>query len=150
MRRKLLTIGLLSSLLTVAVGLDMARAAPPLTGWRPAVPGQAGIIRIGERLDRKPLPPGVQPPLRSPDTATNAIVANLVTAYEKAAGSANHVLTKQAALDSGWGWGADHFDAIDRQKKGAVSLDDVLSYVSQTARIALPRARATQTMQVVH
>jgi hypothetical protein len=96
-------------------------------------------------------PPGVQPPLRTPDTATNAIVTNLVTEFEKAAGSANHVLTKQAALDSGWGWGADHFDAIDRQKKGAVSLDDVLSYVSQAARIALPRrAASTQTMQIVH
>jgi hypothetical protein len=129
----------------------MAQAAPPLTEWWPAVTGQAGIIQVGERLDRKPLPPGVQPPLRTPDTATNAIVTNLVTEFEKAAGSANHVLTKQAALDSGWGWGADHFDAIDRQKKGAVSLDDVLSYVSQAARIALPRhAASTQTMQIVH
>jgi hypothetical protein len=74
-----------------------------------------------------------------------------VAAFEKAAGSPNNVLIKQAALDSGWGWAADHFDAIDRQKKGAVSLDDVLTDVSRTGRIALPRrATSTQTIQILH
>jgi hypothetical protein len=151
MKRNLLTIALFSSFLTAAFGFDTAQATVPLASWRPAVPAPADVIRVGERFDRKPLPKGVEPTQRTPDVSTNAIVTNLVTEFEKAAGSANHVLTKQAAVDSGWGWGADHFDAIDRQKRGAVSLDDVLNYVSQTARIALPRrATSTQTIQILH
>jgi hypothetical protein len=151
MKRNLLTTALFSSLITAAFALDMAQATPLLSGWQAAIPGQRDIVQIGERFDRKPPPEGAQPVIRTPDASTNAIVTNLVAEFEKAAGSANHVLTKQAALDSNWGWAADHFDAIDRQKKGAVSLDDVLTYVSQTARIALPRrAASTQTMQIVH
>lgn len=134
MERKLLTIGLLSFPLMLGLGFNVAQAATlSSSAWRAALPERAAIIRVGERFERRPLHKGVQPEPRSPEVAKNAIVTNLQTEFEKATGSSDHILTKQAAADSGWGWAADHFDAIDSQKRGRSA-----STMCSTMSAALP------------
>ncbi|MGS0897143.1 hypothetical protein ACVBGC_32100 [Burkholderia stagnalis] len=109
-----------------------------------AGPQDAVFVKVGDRVDRPALPPGAKPtPAPTLAQTSNAITAHVTAHFIKAAGAPDKRLTKQEAQASGWGWAADHFDDIDGQKKGSVSLDDVLGYISRTSHMALPRTSGT-------
>ncbi|MGN8119835.1 hypothetical protein [Labrys sp. 22185] len=136
---------LLSTPLLASFGLDAAKATPISAGHGPALQQPSGFVRIGEKLDIPVRPRGWKPRPATPAATMNAVTSNLQARFEKAAGSPTLLLTRQAALTSGWGWAADHFEAIDTRHKGAISLDDVLAYVQRTSKVALPSPAASQT-----
>jgi hypothetical protein len=136
----LATLALLSVLPAWSCCPAVAQAASPVMGAHPASPASSGVILIGERFGRPPPPPaGYSARPVTPDTTANAIAADLKARFEKATGASGSLLTKHAARTSGWGWAADHFDAIDLGKRGAISFDDILAYVEKTSKVALPR-----------
>ncbi|MEQ5838512.1 hypothetical protein N0A02_03555 [Paraburkholderia acidicola] len=118
--RALCTASVLAAVMMAPVALTPAFAAPMLQG---------GFVRVGEHLDRVP-PPAPGTPSLTPDLTQSTIVGHLKTLFDKAANPSTHLMTKQGALASGWGWAASHFGEIDRQNKGAVSFDDVLDYLN--------------------
>ncbi|MFL9871921.1 hypothetical protein [Paraburkholderia megapolitana] len=120
MMRALRNFSLLAAVMMAPAVLTPAFATPALQG---------GFVRVGERLDRVP-PPAPGTPSLTPDLTQSTIVSHLQTLFDKAANPSTHLMTKQGALSSGWGWAASHFGEIDRQNKGAVSFGDVLDYLN--------------------
>jgi hypothetical protein len=81
--------------------------------------------------------PWVPPAARQPSTTPPAqgaalraqVEAKLKQAFDAADLNHSGVLTRQQAAAGGLGFVAQHFDAIDRQKTGAVRFDDVKRYL---------------------
>ena len=140
---------LIVGMVLACFSLEAAQAASPMAEHQVSPFSSAYMIRVGDRLNLplSPHTPGtaqIQTPV-SPTQAGANVAAGVEAKFAQAAGSANNLLTRQAALASGWGWAADHFSEIDRQNKGKVSLNDVLDYINQRSSLALPRARTDGT-----
>jgi hypothetical protein len=71
------------------------------------------------------------------DEVANAVAADVKAQFDAAADPETHLLTKEGALKSGWGWAADHFDTIDTRKKGAIGYKDVICYLNRSAVLRL-------------
>ncbi len=92
------------------------------------------------------VPPAARNPSTTPPTEGAALRAQVEAKLKQAfdAADVNHsgTLTRQQAAAAGLGFIAQHFDAIDRQKTGAVRFDDVKRYLVEqgsSARLATAR-----------
>ena len=79
------------------------------------------------------VPPDARKPSTAPPTEGAALRAQVVRKLKRDfdAADVGHTgaLTRQQATAAGLGFIAQHFDAIDRQKTGAVRFDDVKRYL---------------------
>jgi hypothetical protein len=79
------------------------------------------------------VPPDARKPSTTPPTEGAALRAQverkLKQGFDAADVSHSGALTRQQAAAAGLGFIAKHFDAIDRQKTGAVRFDDVKRYL---------------------
>ena len=111
-------IVLILSLLALAA---VARAAPHLDpGKPPAAAQQAAQAEIRTR------PASVGATLDSDSERL------LRTSFDAADTAHRGTLTRAQAQAGGFGWIANHFDAIDAQRAGRVSFDDVKRYLAAT------------------
>lgn len=141
MRDFLVTTLLAAGVTAPAYAFD--RGVQPIASWsQEAAFADVATIKVGEHLARPPRTTTERKVMseQTPESTGNAIVTNLKSKFDAAADPNTHLLTKAAASNSGWGWAADHFDAIDEQKKGAVSFDDILRYLNRNAVVPLKGA----------
>ncbi|PRD49701.1 EF-hand domain-containing protein [Phyllobacterium myrsinacearum] len=66
-----------------------------------------------------------------------------------AVASSNHLLTAQAAGNAGWGFIAEHFAQIDKDRDGYITFDDVQTFLDARSPLPAARARAAKKVQVV-
>jgi|GEM_PF-4917614 len=137
---------LMAGVALAGFGLEVVQAAPIAAEQEHLPFPPARIVRVGDRLNLPMSPPTPGTATRrervSPEQAGAAVAASIQARFTQATGSPDSLLTRQAALASGWGWAADHFAEIDRQNKGKVSLNDVLDYVNRRSSLTVPRVRA--------
>ena len=85
------------------------------------------------------VPPAARKPSTAPPTEGAALRAQverkLKQAFDAADVSHSGALTREQAAAAGLGFVAKHFDAIDRQKAGAVRFDDVKRYLVEQGAV---------------
>lgn len=145
-RRNFLPSILAAGVTLFCLGMSLSRADTSTAEYMASTFSSANLLRVGDRLNlpRSPVTPGTSrahAPV-SEAQAGAAVTAGIAAKFAQAAGSTNNLLTKKAALASGWGWAADHFSQIDRQNKGKVSLNDVLDYINRRSSLTLPRMQS--------
>lgn len=107
---------------------------------RDAWSGSGRMISVGDRLEDLPSSAGPNLPRLTEKEAGNSITANLRKRFDAAADPSTHLMTKDAASRTGWGWAVDHFADMDPQGKGAIRFEDVLRYVGRRSVVKLPGA----------
>ncbi len=111
---------LIVSMLTAAT---LARATPHLDpGKPPASAQQAAQVEIRTR------------PASVGTTLDTDAEAHLRASFVAADTAQRGTLSREEAQAGGFGWIANHFDAIDTQHAGRVSFDDVRRYLKLDAR----------------
>lgn len=102
--------------------------------------------------DDRPSPPDplgfAKPKPESPDLL-QALDDRLRADFEAAAGPNTPFIGRQQAADSGWGFVSDHFDAIDGDRDGQATYDEVQTFLDVRSPLAAARARAAAKVQVV-
>ncbi|WP_155628475.1 hypothetical protein [Burkholderia territorii] len=96
-----------------------------------------GFVRVGEKFSRPPIAPDSAPPATTKSNVADAITTDLKAKFKAAADPATHLLTKEGANKTGWGWAVDHFDEIDTERKGAVRYEDVIRYLNRRPVVPL-------------
>ncbi|MEO6921788.1 MAG: EF-hand domain-containing protein [Collimonas sp.] len=92
--------------------------------------GEARLIKVGDMLPKPPPDePGTTRPELRGQALRNQAVANLKKRFDAAADPSTHLLTQAQAKSAGFGYVADHFQAIDRNGSGYVSFEDLLQYL---------------------
>ncbi len=109
--------------------------------------GMAGVANAGDRLDKRPLPPGAA--TVKPDAASiqASIDKQLRQKFDAAAGKSNHLLTAQQSVDAGWGFLADHFAEIDRDHDGYLNFTEVENFFNARSPIKMERAQPVQIIE---
>ena len=104
-------------------------------GWAPltAVAAEPMAAAAQQPLRDPWVPPEAGSPSKAPPSEGSALRAEverkLKRAFDDADFGRTGSLTRQQANAAGLGFVARHFDAIDRQKRGAVRFDDVKRYM---------------------
>jgi hypothetical protein len=109
--------------------------------------GMSGVAGAGDRIDKRPLPPGTV--VVKPDAASiqATIDTRLRDKFDAAAGKSNHLLTAQQSIDAGWGFLADHFAEIDRNHDGYLNLTEVETFFNARSAIKSMRKQPVQVVE---
>jgi hypothetical protein len=90
----------------------------------------ARLIKVGDMLPKPPPDePGTTRPELRGQALRNQAIANVKKRFDAAADPSTHLLSLAQAKNAGFGYVADHFQAIDRNGSGYVSFDDLLLYL---------------------
>ena len=104
----------------------------------------------GEQLGFPPPdPPGtIRPELNEANVARD-VDTQLRQRFEIAAGHSNHLLTASQANAAGWGFIADHFAEIDRDRDGYVNFSDISDFMSARSPVAKNNTKGKGGVQIV-
>ncbi|WP_155623657.1 hypothetical protein [Burkholderia territorii] len=130
---------LVTTSVLASVGTQSSLANDRLVIENPVtVSGHAqGFIRVGAKFSRPPVAPDSAPPATTKSNVADAITTDLKAKFKAAADPTTHLLTKEGANKTGWGWAVDHFDEIDKERKGAVRYEDVIRYLNRRPVVPL-------------
>lgn len=118
-------------------------AAPVLANH----PSDQIILKIGERLFFPPRDPsGTAGPKLTEEAMQKAVDERLKSRFEAASGSSSK-LTAQQAKDAGWGFIADHFAEIDRDRTGFITFSDISRYMA--VRSPIQPKQAPTPVQII-
>ncbi|UXN60462.1 hypothetical protein [Phyllobacterium zundukense] len=110
-------------------------------GVQGAIPQQQNLLRIGDG-PRFPLPKETtQPPVQE------IIDAKLQARFDAATARSNHLLTAKTAHAASWGFVADHFAGIDKNKDGYATLSEISAFLD--ARSPVKRKAAEKSIRLV-
>lgn len=102
----------------------------------------------GDRIWRPEPTPGAKAKKQDPASIQSQLDQELRAKFDAAAKS-SHLLTAHGANDAGWGFVADRFIEIDRDRDGYLTFDEVQSFLDARSPLPVARARAAGKVQVV-
>ncbi|QND51616.1 hypothetical protein HB779_06665 [Phyllobacterium sp. 628] len=116
-------------------------------------PHQEKFMRVDEKVLNLPRDPSIAPrPKMTEELVQKTMDADLKARFDSAAAHSNNMLTAQQARDANWGFLADHFDEIDRNRDGYVSFDEVAAYMAARSplrkRMSRPLSRLSSNPQL--
>ena len=106
-----------------------------------AIARQDNLLLVGDG-PRFPLPQeNTQPPVQE------TIDAKLRIRFDEATAHSNHLLTAKTAEAASWGFVADHFAGIDKNKDGYATLSEISAFLD--ARSPAKRKAVEKSVQLI-
>ncbi|MEK1889567.1 MAG: EF-hand domain-containing protein [Phyllobacterium sp.] len=96
-----------------------------------------------------PDPAGAVSPPQTEETVLQAVNTQLKARFTASAGGIDRTLTKQRAMDAGWGLVGDHFEEIDRDKDGYVTYSDVSRFMQERSPQKFMKRREPSEIQII-
>jgi hypothetical protein len=114
----------------LAGSMPMANAAPYTKLDIAIPPGRNLPLLVGEKMGYPPMTPDdakLEPV--NEEAVQKDVDAQLKAKFEAAARHSNQMLTAQGAIDAGWGFIADHFAEIDKNRDGSATFGEVSAFM---------------------